>query len=78
MTTTRYPGNLDFHPVPPHCAECGQFVGDPVIWERNDNLDLPDTYTARCVDCATSRAMERYEYDSRDEARRDVLGAISG
>lgn len=78
MTTTRYPGNPDFHPTPPHCDGCGQFVGPIVVWERNDNWDLPDTYTARCLDCATGRAMNQHDFDSEQDARESVLGAISG
>jgi len=78
VTTTRYPGNPDYHHIPPHCGDCGDFVGEPVVWERNDNWDLPDTYTARCLECATDRAMDRHEYESRDGAREAVLGAISG
>lgn len=78
MTTTRYPGNPDFHEIPPRCADCGQFVGEPAVWERNDNWDLPDTYTCRCVECATDRAMEREGIGDRTEARHAVLGAISG
>ena len=83
MTTTRYPGNPDFHETPPRCADCGEFCGgfessNPVVWERNDNWDLPDTHTARCLDCAIDRAMEQYDYADRDEATEAVLGAISG
>ena len=78
MTTTRYPGNPDFHEIPPRCADCGQFVGEPVVWDRNDNWDLPDTFTARCIGCAVDKAMEEQDFDDRDEARRAVLGAISG
>lgn len=83
MTTTRYPGNPDFHPVPPRCAECGRFCGgfessNPAVWERNDNWDLPDTHTCRCLECAVDRVMEKYGIDDRDEARREVLGAVSG
>jgi hypothetical protein len=83
VTTTRYPGNPDFHEIPPRCASCGQFCGgfeseNPAVWERNDNWDLPDTFTCRCLECATDRAMERNDFDDRDEARRAVLGAISG
>lgn len=79
MTTTRYPGNPDFHEIPPRCADCGQFVGIPTqVWERNDNWDLPDTYTCRCLDCATDRQMESGDFDTREDARHAVLGAISG
>ena len=83
MTTTRYPGNPDFHPVPPHCADCGQFCGgfdsaNPAIWERNDNWDLPDTHTCRCLDCAVERVQEQEGIDNRDDAREAVLGAVSG
>ena len=83
MTTTRFPGNPDFHESPPRCAGCGQFCGgfgtaNPATWERNDNWDLPDTYTCRCLDCAIDRAMEEYGIDDRDRARDEVLGAIAG
>lgn len=83
MTTTRYPGNPDFHEVPPRCADCGRFCGgfeseNPAVWERNDNWDLPDTHTCRCLECAIDRAMEQLDVDDRDEARREVLGAVSG
>lgn len=78
MTTTRYPGNPDFHEIPPRCADCGQFVGEPVIWARNDNWDLPDTFTARCPECAVDRELEQGDWDSREDARHAILGAISG
>jgi hypothetical protein len=81
VTTTRYPGNPDFHEVPPRCADCGRFCGgfeNPAVWERNDNWDLPDTHTCRCLECATDRAMEQLDVDVRDEARREVLGSVSG
>jgi hypothetical protein len=83
VTTTRYPGNPDFHPVPPRCADCGQFCGgfgsaNPAIWERTDNWDLPDTYTCRCLDCAVARVMERQGIDDREEAVEAILGAVSG
>lgn len=83
MTTTRYPGNPDFHPVPPRCADCGQFCGgfesgNPAIWERNDNWDLPDTHTCRCLDCAVDRVMDHYGIEDRKEATHEILGAISG
>lgn len=78
MTTTRYPGNPDFHEIPPRCDGCGQFVGEPVIWSRNDNWDLPDTYTAQCLECATDDAMDTHGIEDREEARHAVLGAISG
>jgi hypothetical protein len=83
VTTTRHPGNPNFHPIPTRCADCGQFCGDwdsenPAIWERNDNWDLPDTYTYRCLDCATERVMKKQSIDDRDAARREVLGAVSG
>jgi hypothetical protein len=83
VTTTRYPGNPDFHEVPPRCADCGRFCGGwessaPVVWERNEGWDLQDWHTARCLDCATDRVMERHDIDTREEARHAVLGAISG
>jgi len=83
VTTARYPGNPDFHPVPPHCADCGRFCGDfesenPAVWERNDNWDLPDTYTCRWLECATDRTMKQLNADDRDTARREVLDAVSG
>lgn len=78
MTTTRYPGNPDFHEVPPRCADCGQFVGEPVVWEHVDNWDLPDTYTARCLECATDKALRELPVSDRDDAREAVLGAMSG
>jgi len=83
MTTTRYLGNPDFHPVPPRCADCGRFCGSfdsaaPAIWERNDNYDLPDTHTCRCLDCTVERVMARYDIDDREEALHSILGAVSG
>lgn len=83
MTTTRYPGNPDFHAVPPRCANCGQFCGgfdadNPAIWERNDNYDLPDTHTCYCLDCAAERVLENYDVDDKEQAINEVLAAISG
>lgn len=86
MTTTRYPGNPDFHEIPPRCADCGRFTGSLEsedasvlgVWERNDNWDLPDTWTNRCLECATDRVQERFDIDDRDEATAEVLAAISG
>lgn len=85
MTTSRYPGNPDFHEIPPRCADCGRFCGSfdspdastIGVWERNDNWDLPDTHTCRCLDCATERVMDRFDLDE-EEALHSILGAISG
>lgn len=55
MTRTRYPGNPDYHPVPPRCSECGRFVSSPVAWEEVNPIDdLPLFYEARCSDHASS------------------------
>lgn len=86
MTTARYPGNPDFHPIPPRCAGCGRFTGsldsdDAAligVWERNDNWSLPDTWTNRCLDCATERVQEQYGIDDETEALHEILAAISG
>lgn len=85
MTTTRYPNNPDFHEVPPRCGSCGRFTGsldsDDAsligIWERNDNYDLPDTWTNRCLEDATDRVQEQLDIDDREAARHEVLAAIS-
>lgn len=82
MTVTRYPGNPDFHDVPPRCAGCGQFCGgfessNPVVWERQDNWDLPDTYVARCLGCSVERVQEQHDLDEQ-AATEEMLAAISG
>lgn len=49
MTRSRYPGNPDFHPIPPRCSTCGRFVGSPVFWRAvNPYDDLPVWYEALC------------------------------
>lgn len=86
MTTTRYPNNPDFHEVPARCADCGRFTGSIEsdeasllgVWQRNDNFDLPDTWTNRCLEHAIDRVQERLGIEDREQARHDVLGAISG
>lgn len=82
MTSTRYPGNPDWHEVPPRCAACGEYCGgfeskNPAIWERNDNWDLPDTHTCYCLDCAIQRVMDQYGM-TEEEASNNLLAAISG
>ena len=86
MTTTRYPGNPDFHPIPPRCAGCGRFTGSIEsenarligVWERNDNWDLPDTWTNYCLEHATDRVQDTYDIEDREQATHEVLAAISG
>lgn len=83
MTTTRYLGNPDFHEIPPRCADCGRYCGgfdskNPAIWERNDNWDLPDTHTCRCIECAADRVQDQFEIQDREEAVHEVLAAVSG
>ena len=84
MTTTRYPGNPDFHDWPPRCADCGQFCGtfdssNPAIWECINSLDdMPDFHRCRCLDCATDHVMDSHDIDDREEALHSILGAVSG
>lgn len=58
MTTTRYPGNPDWHEVPPRCFDCGRFCGGPesetyAVWKLvNPFDDLPELHRCRCPDCA--------------------------
>lgn len=84
VTTTRYPGNPDFHETPPRCFDCGQFCGgfdssNPAIWERiNPYDDMPDLHRSRCLDCATDRVQDRFDIEDRTQARHEVLAAISG
>jgi hypothetical protein len=84
VTTTRYPGNPDFHEIPPHCSDCGRFCGgwnskNPVVWKTvNPHDDMPTMHRCRCLKCVVDRVMEEYGIDDREEARHEVLGAISG
>lgn len=54
MTRTRYPGNPDWHPVPPRCSDCGRFAGGPGAdlagtWEKvNPYDDLPLFWAFYC------------------------------
>ena len=82
MTVTRYPGNPDFHEVPPRCTDCGQFCGgfgstNPAVWERQDNWDLPDTHVCRCLGCAVERVQAQYDLDEQT-ATEEVLAALAG
>lgn len=84
MTTTRYPGNPDFHEVPPKCHDCGKFCGgfgseNPAIWECiNPYDDMPNYHRCRCFSCAVDRQLEKGDFDSREDAEHAILGAISG
>jgi len=80
VTTTRYPGNPDFHSVPPHCRDCAEFCGSwgsetPAIWETvNPHDDMPTMYRCRCLKCEVDRVMEKHDIDDREEARHDSPG----
>lgn len=83
MTVTRYPGNPDFHEVPPRCHGCGRFCGGfdsatPAVWERRRGWDLPDTFVCRCLDCAAEYACEEYGLESETAGLEEVLAAVSG
>lgn len=84
MTTTRYPMNPDFCEIPPRCEECGQFCGTDggtnwPVWDViNPYDDMPDYHRCRCLGCAVDSEMEKGDWESREEARHAILGAISG
>jgi hypothetical protein len=83
VTVTRYPGNPDFHEVPPRCTDCGQFCGgfdsgNPAVWKRREGYDLPDTHVCRCLDCAADYVQEEYGVETDEDAYHEVLAAISG
>jgi hypothetical protein len=53
MTRTRYPGNSDFHEVPPRCDRCGKYVGKPYHAEQiNPHDDMPVYYRFMCGECS--------------------------
>lgn len=84
MTRTRYPGNPDFHEIPPRCADCGQFCGvegssNWPVWDViNPYDDLPDFHRCRCLTCAVDSNMEQGDFEDREECRHAILAAISG
>lgn len=84
MTVTRYPMNPDYCPIPPRCADCGQFCGTESgtnwpVWDTiNPYDDMPDLHRCRCLGCAVDSEMEQGDWESREACRHAILGAVSG